>query len=192
MRHLVLAFVAMSLTVATSAASFAGGQVLYLDAGSWKCDNVRYAVCFYGNGDGVWVSMEAVENDIYRVVAPEGKWHHVVFCQMKDSDKDNVWNNRLKQTEIVGFEEAKDVFVVAGSAGGDKYAGVWAAGISGGRENVRQTSLEVYTVGATIVANRPMKIYSITGADMTVENGQLAKGVYIVRTDIGARKVMVK
>ena len=50
----------------------------------------------------------------------------------------------------------------------------------------------IYTQGGTIVVDSDVRIYTIAGQDVTDMNGNLVSGVYVVKTDNGAIKVVVK
>ncbi|MBO5345447.1 MAG: chitobiase/beta-hexosaminidase C-terminal domain-containing protein [Paludibacteraceae bacterium] len=50
----------------------------------------------------------------------------------------------------------------------------------------------IYTQGGTIVVDRDVRIYTIAGQDVTDMNGNLVSGVYVVKTDNEAIKVVVK
>ena len=50
----------------------------------------------------------------------------------------------------------------------------------------------IYTQGGTIVVDSDVRIYTIAGQDVTDMNGNLVSGVYVVKTDNEAIKVVVK
>lgn len=52
--------------------------------------------------------------------------------------------------------------------------------------------IEIYTLPATIVCPVTFRIFSITGQEVTNQNGFLPSGMYIVQTTKAARKVWVK
>ncbi|MGN0186444.1 MAG: hypothetical protein ACI392_01690 [Paludibacteraceae bacterium] len=63
----------------------------------------------------------------------------------------------------------------------------------GATTNLSETyAMRVYVHDNTIVAPENAQIYSITGQNVTHLNGQLAKGVYVVRCDRQTIKMVVK
>ena len=50
----------------------------------------------------------------------------------------------------------------------------------------------IYTLGGMIVAEGEMEIFTVTGQNVTDMNGNLANGVYVVRTANATAKVVVK
>jgi len=57
---------------------------------------------------------------------------------------------------------------------------------------VSQTELmELYANNGTIYANGDLQIFTLTGMDVTSQNGSL-KGAYIVKVDGKVSKIMVK
>ena len=59
--------------------------------------------------------------------------------------------------------------------------------------SVENTKLsDIYTLNRTIVAEGEFQIFTITGQNVTDMNGNLANGVYVVRTANAAAKVVIK
>ena len=50
----------------------------------------------------------------------------------------------------------------------------------------------IYTLGGMIVAEGEMEIFTVTGQNVTDMNGNLEKGIYVVRTANATAKVVVK
>ena len=175
-----------------------GGKTLYLSAAQWTGVNVRFAAYFYDNaGNTQWTSMEAVtsEENTYSLVVPTGRWTNVIFCQMKGDQPANDWQNKNLQTEDIEYDGVSNLFTIAVKAeGAEKYNGEWSI-FSAPTTDLDQTTadVEVYSHNSTIYSNEKIvRIYTITGQDVTAENGRLAYGVYIVRTATSAQKVIVK
>ena len=51
---------------------------------------------------------------------------------------------------------------------------------------------QVYSIGGEIFANTEIRIFTITGLDVTNQNGNLEKGIYIVKTAKTTSKIIVK
>lgn len=98
----------------------ASGQHLFLSAQQWAGDNVRMAAYFYDNaGNNQWVGMEALADaNMYRVVAPVGKWTNVIFCQMKGDAQENNWDNKTAQTVDLEYDGTNNLFTLADLAEG--------------------------------------------------------------------------
>jgi hypothetical protein len=59
--------------------------------------------------------------------------------------------------------------------------------------SVENTKLaDIYTLNRTIVAEGEFQIFTITGQNVTDMNGNLANGVYVVRTVNATAKVVIK
>ena len=100
-------------------------------------------------------------------------------------------------------EDAMDIFVYVGENGFGRYT-FSADGkeikqdqdVEGGEldkvvvENV--TVANVYTEGGLVIAEGEFEIFTVTGQNVTAQNGNLAQGAYIVKFAGATAKVMVK
>ena len=74
-----------------------GTQVYLVPNSNWKSDNARFAIYYFGNGDG-WADMTDSNGDgVYEAVVPAG-YSNVIFCRMNPSASANNWNNKWNQT----------------------------------------------------------------------------------------------
>lgn len=178
---------------------FEGGQRLYLDASQWTAaangKTVRYAAYFFDkDGATQWCNLEAAATEhLYTFLTPTGRWQAMIFVMMNADNSENSWENKIAQTiNIECADAANNKFTVKNEKDGDNYKVEQTTdGTLTATPDVKATP-EIYTVGATIISNMPMEIFTITGINVTETNGRLHPGAYIVRTAAGIRKVMVK
>ena len=74
------------------------GTVLYLKPNAnWLADNARFAMYYFGNGDG-WTDMADTDGDgYYEGTVPAG-YPNVIFCRMNPGVAENNWDNKWNQT----------------------------------------------------------------------------------------------
>ena len=75
---LVLCMILGMMPVIAMAAD--GAQVYLKPNSNWKADNARFAIYYFGNGDG-WANMTDSDGDgVYEAVVPAG-YPNVIFCR---------------------------------------------------------------------------------------------------------------
>ena len=94
----VMALVMVLSLVPAAAVAADAPTKLYLKPNSnWLKDNARFAVYYFGNGDG-WASMSDRDGDgVYEGTIPSG-YPNVIFCRMNPGTGDNNWDNKWNQT----------------------------------------------------------------------------------------------
>ncbi len=86
-----------------------------------------------------------------------------------------------------------DIYVYVGENGMGKYTLTAEAPEYVQPDAVENVTLsKVYTNGGLVVADGEIEIFTVTGQNVTSQNGKLAQGAYIVRAANGATKVFVK
>lgn len=171
----------------------------------WTADNARFAAYFFGANGNTWVNMTNIEDYFYSVVVPEGEWKGAIFCRMNPNNTENRWNNDGEengpvwgaQTQDIKYEEGKNHYVINSEDAtwdGNKPGGSWT--VYSPTEN--PTSVENITINnifvqnGMIMADEEIAIFTITGQNVTDMNGNLVKGVYIVKSANATAKVIVK
>ena len=164
----------------------------------WTADNARFAAYFFGANSDTWVNMTNIEDYFYSVVVPEGEWKGAIFCRMNPETTDNTWDNLWGgQTTDVTYEEGKNHYIINSEDqcwDGNKPGGSWT--VYTPTEN--PTSVKNITINNIFVQNGMIKadeeiaIFTITGQNVTDMNGNLAKGVYVVKSANATAKVVVK
>lgn len=171
----------------------------------WTADNARFAAYFFGANGDTWVNMTNIEDYFYSVVVPEGEWKGAIFCRMNPNNTENRWNNDNEdngpfwggQTTDVTYEEGKNHYIINSEDqcwDGNKPGGSWT--VYTPTEN--PTSVENITINnifvqnGMIMADEEIAIFTITGQNVTDMNGNLAKGVYVVKSANATAKVIVK
>lgn len=179
-------------------AAIEGGSKFFLNLGNvWESTpDIRFAAYFFDlAGNSAWVSC-TLNDTTYSVIAPEGRWSNMIFCSMKAEAPENDWANKVEQTIDLEYNGNDDTFTIS-QKDGEKYVGTWSKSAPEpetptANNTVNATSLKVYTENATIVANMPIEIYTITGVKVTAANGTLPTGAYIVRSENDICKVMIR
>lgn len=86
-----------------------------------------------------------------------------------------------------------DIYVYVGENGMGKYTLTAEAPEYVQPDAVENVTIsKVYTNGGLVVADGEIEIFTVTGQNVTSQNGKLAQGAYIVRAANGATKVFVK
>lgn len=102
------------------------GTILYLQPNeNWKKDNARFAMYYFGNGDG-WADMVDEDGDgIYEGVVPTG-YTKVIFCRMNPGAAANNWENKWNQTvDLKVPTDGTNCYTVAEGTW-DKGGGEWS------------------------------------------------------------------
>lgn len=121
--------------------NFEGGTTgdtttLYLVPNSnWKTDNARFAVYLCDSKTSqteMWISMEKVTDDLYKVDVPsQYDYQTVIFCRMNCNDTENNWTNKWNQSGNEAFPTGNETkFTVNegqwGSSDKDGAKGTWS------------------------------------------------------------------
>ncbi len=119
------------------------GTVLYLKPNAnWLVDNARFAMYYFGNGDG-WTDMADTDGDgYYEGTVPAG-YPNVIFCRMNPAATDNNWDNKWNQTaDLTLPTDGTNCYTVAEGAW-DKGDGSWSVYPSEGEEPKEPETPEV-------------------------------------------------
>lgn len=164
----------------------------------WAADNARFAAYFFGANGDTWVNMTNIEDYFYSVVVPEGEWKGAIFCRMNPETTDNTWDNLWGgQTTDVTYEEGKNHYIINSEDqcwDGNKPGGSWTVYEETETPvNVENITINnIFVQNGMIVADEEISIFTITGQNVTDMNGNLTKGVYIVKSANTTAKVVVK
>ena len=171
----------------------------------WPADNARFAAYFFGTNGNIWTNMTNIKDAVYSLTVPAGEWDGMIVCRMNPNNTENRWNNDGEenapfwgaQTQDIKYEEGKNHYVINSEDAtwdGNKPGGSWT--VYTPTEN--PTSVEnitinnIYVQNGMIMADEEIAIFTITGQNVTDMNGNLAKGVYIVKSANATTKVVVK
>ena len=171
----------------------------------WTADNARFAAYFFGTNGNIWTNMTNIKDAVYSLTVPAGEWDGMIICRMNPNNTENRWNNDGEenapfwgaQTQDIKYEEGKNHYVINSEDAtwdGNKPGGSWT--VYTPTEN--PTSVENITINnifvqnGMIMADEEIAIFTITGQNVTDMNGNLAKGVYIVKSANATAKVIVK
>ncbi|MBO5345777.1 MAG: hypothetical protein J6A44_02595 [Paludibacteraceae bacterium] len=171
----------------------------------WTADNARFAAYFFGANVDNWTNMTNIKDAVYSLTVPAGEWTGMIICRMNPNNTENRWNNDGEengpvwgaQTQDIKYEEGKNHYVINSEDptwDGNKPSGSWT--VYTPTEN--PTSVENITINNIFVQNgmimsdEEIAIFTITGQNVTDMNGNLAKGVYIVKSANATAKVIVK
>ena len=172
----------------------------------WTADNARFAAYFFGSNGDIWTDMTYVKDSIlYSLMVPAGEWTNMIICRKNPNNTENRWNNDNEengpfwgaQTQDIKYEEGKNYYVINNEDptwDGNKPGGSWS--IYTPTEN--PTSVENITINnifvqnGMIMADEEIAIFTITGQNVTDMNGNLANGVYIIKSAKATTKVVVK
>jgi hypothetical protein len=142
--------------------------------------------------------MAVVEDGIYSVVVPQGEWYGMIICRMNPNVADNLWDNLWgAQTIDIMYEPTKNHYVINSEEptwDGNKPGGYWsnydAPEVNTAVDNISLSN--VYGYAGRIFADAEVAIYTVTGQNVTHLNGNLVKGVYIVKSAKAITKVILK
>lgn len=101
-------------------------KTLYLDAYVWNCDNARFAVYSYGNGEEEWTDMTLVSGNVYKVDV-KTSYPNLIFTRMNGSTSENKWDNVWNQTEDLSLTSGDNLYTITGwGEPGKKSPGEWS------------------------------------------------------------------
>ena len=93
----------------------AGEKVYLLPNSDWLSSNARFAMYYFGNGDG-WVSMtKNSRSKYYEATIPSG-YTTIILCRMNGSTTENSWANKWNQTSdlVLDDSDSKNVYQITG------------------------------------------------------------------------------
>ena len=171
----------------------------------WTANNARFAAYFFDANGNNWTNMTNIKDAVYSLTVPAGEWTEMIICRMNPNNTENRWNKDNEengpfwgaQTQDIKYEEGKNHYVINSEDptwDGNKPGGSWS--IYTPTEN--PTSVENITINnifvqnGMIIADEEIAIFTITGQNVTDMNGNLAKGVYVVKSANATTKVVVK
>ena len=190
----------------TTTILFPADSTLYVTVHTeWTADNARFAAYFFGTNGNIWTNMTNIKDAVYSLTVPAGEWDGMIICRMNPNNTENRWNNDGEengpfwgaQTQDIKYEEGKNHYVINSEDAtwdGNKPGGSWT--VYTPTEN--PTSVEnitinnIYVQDGMIIADEEISIFTITGQNVTDMNGNLAKGVYVVKVANATAKVVVK
>lgn len=169
---------------------------------AWKADNARFAAYIFGfDNASAWVMGELVLTEqssiIYEFNIPEGEYTNIIFVSMKAETAEPSWESKVYQSLDLWFDGENNNYVIAEEAT-DKGDGEWTKYEKPvlppvGVENLTVNRLNLVAVDGSISSDEKIvAIYTITGLDVSSENGKLPKGVYVVKTETSTEKVVMK
>lgn len=161
----------MSLVAVT--ASAAGGTKVYLKPNeNWLQGNARFAIYFFGNGDG-WADLTDSNGDgIYEGEVPAG-YTKVIFCRMNPDAAENNWNNKWNQSQDLDVPtDNTNCFYVAD--------GSWDKQGSWGTKDGDIPEVEIVAPEITVMCIKGSGIDGVNWNDNDTANAmtETSKGVY--------------
>lgn len=193
---LVALLMATAMTFGLMATTNGVGRVIYLNAGGsslWDQAGAKFAIWFFNPGPGTFTDfMTAVEGEtgIYKATIDFNDTQ-VLFVRFNSATAAPTWDNTAfniwNQTGDLTFG-SNNLYTITGWGGLD---GTWST-YNPTPVGVNQTELiDVYANNGTVYASGNLEIFTLTGLNVTSENGNL-KGAYIVKVDGKVSKIMVK
>jgi type I pullulanase len=107
--------------------SVGGGDTVYVDTTAIATtDSVRWAAYFYNSAGGTeWADMTEVSTNVYSVEVPD-EYTNIIFCRMKPTDTENVWDNCYNQTDDLTIDGNYYTISGWGDGWGAKLTGAWS------------------------------------------------------------------
>ena len=91
-----------------------GNKMYMVPSAEWSASGARYAAYFWNDSSFVWVNLKYSGEAVYSVDLPAG-YSNIIFCALKGSSTENVWDNVIYQT--VDLTVVPDSYVNAVSKG---------------------------------------------------------------------------
>ena len=94
---------------------------------NWAQGNERYAVYYYGNGDG-WVSMTATSglSGVYDAEVPSG-YTNIILCRMNGGSTTNSWDNKWDQSGNLAYPSSDTYY----NKSNNGWASTWVENTAG-------------------------------------------------------------
>lgn len=171
------------------------GRTVYLNAGGsglWDQDGAQFAAYTFTPSAGVFSSfMTPVsgETGLFETTVNDTDTK-IIFVRLSDTATAPNWTDKWNQT--VDLDLGTDnLFTITGWGIEDKSEGTWSSYTPTPVALVQPELMEMYANDGTIYANGDLQIFTLTGMDVTSQNGSL-KGAYIVKVAGKTSKIMVK
>jgi len=189
---LVALLMATAMTFGLMATTNGAGRVIYLNAGGsglWDQAGAKFAIWFFNPGPGTFTDfMTPVEGEtgIYKATINVTDTK-IVFVRLSNTAATPNWTDKWNQTGDLTLG-TDNQYTITGWGDTD---GTWST-YNPTPVGVSETELmELYANNGTIYASGNLEIFTLTGLNVTSENGNL-KGAYIVKVDGKVSKIMVK
>lgn len=183
---------ATTMTFGLMATTAIAGRTIYLNAGGsdlWDQAGAKFAAYTFDPGAGTFSSFMTLvsgETGIYKATINITDTK-VIFIRLSNTAATPNWTDKWNQTGDLTLG-TDNQYTITGWGDLD---GTWST-YSATPVGLDQTELmEVYANNGTIYASGNLQIFTLTGLNVTSENGNL-KGAYIVKVDGKVSKIMVK
>lgn len=107
-----------NLTISTEGMCFYDRTKIYLKPNAnWKTYGARFAAYFYlasNQEQYKWMSMlDTNEEGVFYCNYPtEHAYDRVIFCRMNGAEKENIWGNRLNQTDNIDLFKGGNIYTI--------------------------------------------------------------------------------
>ena len=189
---LVALLMTTAMTFGLMATTNGAGRVIYLNAGGsglWDQAGAKFAIWFFNPGPGTFTDfMTPVEGEtgIYKATINVTDTK-IVFVRLSNTAATPNWTDKWNQTGDLTLG-TDNQYTITGWGNTD---GTWST-YNPTPVGVSETELmELYANNGTIYASGNLEIFTLTGLNVTSQNGNL-KGAYIVKVDGKVSKIMVK
>ena len=189
---LVALLMATAMTFGLMATTNGAGRVIYLNAGGsglWDQAGAKFAAYTFNPGAGTFSSFMTLvsgETGIYKATINVTDTK-IVFVRLSNAAATPNWTDKWNQTGDLTLG-TDNQYTITGWGNTD---GTWST-YNPTPVGVSETELmELYANNGTIYASGNLEIFTLTGLNVTSENGNL-KGAYIVKVDGKVSKIMVK
>ena len=189
---LVALLMATAMTFGLMATTNGAGRVIYLNAGGsglWDQAGAKFAAYTFNPGAGTFSSFMTLvsgETGIYKATINVTDTK-IVFVRLSNTAATPNWTDKWNQTGDLTLG-TDNQYTITGWGNTD---GTWST-YNPTPVGVSETELmELYANNGTIYASGNLEIFTLTGLNVTSENGNL-KGAYIVKVDGKVSKIMVK
>ena len=171
------------------------GRTVYLNAGGatlWDQGGAQFAAWTFNPGGGTFsafMTPVAGVEGLYETTINDTDTK-IIFVRLKDTATEPNWTDKWNQTEDLDLG-TDNLFTITAWGIGDKSEGTWSSYTPTPVALVQPEIMKLYANDGTIYANDNLQIFTLTGMDVTSQNGNL-KGAYIVKIAGKTSKIMVK
>ena len=189
---LVALLMATAMTFGLMATTTISGRAIYLNAGGsglWDQAGAQFAAYTFNPGGGTFSSFMTLvsgETGIYTATINITDTK-IIFVRLSNAAATPNWTDKWNQTGDLTLG-TDNQYTITGWGNTD---GTWST-YNPTPVGVSETELmELYANNGTIYASGNLEIFTLTGLNVTSQNGNL-KGAYIVKVDGKVSKIMVK
>ena len=181
-----------ALLVATTSLFAIAGRTIYLNTGGsslWDQSGAKFGAYTFEPGGGTFSAlMTPVEGEsgIYSTTI-YGTDTKIIFLRLSDTAVEPNWTDKWNQTGDLTLG-ADNQYTITGWGNLD---GVWSTYSPTPVALAQPELIQLYANNGTIYANGDLQIFTLTGMNVTLQNGSL-KGAYIVKVDGKTSKIMVQ